>query len=389
MHKILGLVLAGFLGTPAWAQESVLTTTLPARSDLPSRPSTKPYKADLKISLAGRSFQDEIVNARYSRSVIGFNGRADFLDVLSGNLSAAQYFTSGAASNLYGVTEVGAGLNGALVEEASLKLHSEEDASVTAGILKVDLNPVSSIMGQGNWMGASLDGQKALGDLTLSVDGTQATPTSKDTSNRVLDEGTLPLFSTASLKAEQKFGDSGVSLAAAASHFVFTDPSSQAAVDSQKIGSTVLGVGKTADFVYEYRGMEYGVKLKKVFTGLSEISLEASTLRNELSPKNQNTGGQIKASTKYATDVYNLYADLSTFRIESDCLPAAYGPLFYGYTNRIGNGLSMKYEHKKTRIAVYGSYTQAQVLDKDALSAQYQADRDIYAVGAEVKYDLF
>lgn len=212
-------------------------------STMPNSPSAatmnRNYEGSMTFGMLGRTFNDDVVESRFARTVIKFDLDAKFSDWMEAKLSASQLFTTGATSNLYAVTEGNSGLNATTLDEASLAatlLHLDHvDGVLSAGVLRVDLNPINSILYQGHWMAgaADLDLHNSAGSLHLNA--TQSTPAATSYSNRLEDGDTLPLLTTGTLQGNWNI-NSAWTLMAAETGFVFTDPSSQAATDSQKIG---------------------------------------------------------------------------------------------------------------------------------------------------------
>lgn len=384
--------------TSAWAQDNVNQITMkPPEADI-SPEGGKRYTGALSLSLSGRRFDDEIVNSRFTRAMLNIEVDAVFMPWLTGRFSAIQNFTSGAASNLYLVTEGAAGSNSAFVDEVYLTvLPTTDDAlstKLSAGIVSLGANPILSAMFSQSWMGAKTEIKNSGKDGFIALSAGQGTPSSGGTSNRVIDENTLPIYTTGALNGKIGLGDTGWSVGAAASHYVFTDLASQAAGDSSKLGATTMGNGRAGYlFVYEFRGMEYAALVEKKFDSGDKISLRGSTMRNELAPTGNNVAnlGRIEYDRSLSA-AWKLKAGLTAFAIQSDALPATYAISSYGFTNRKGSYTSLKFENKKEKYSLFAGYTVADVLQKDvsiAPAAQYQADRLIYSLGAEVNHDIF
>lgn len=400
MRLIFGAIsLAGLLGgLTARAQENANQISIKApESVITSSGESKRYSGKFTLSLTGRRFDDEIVNSRFTRAMLAVEVDANFAGWLQGRFAALQNFTTGATSNLYGVTEGGSGSNSALIDEVYVSLLPfRSDAftsTVSAGIISLGANPILSAMSSQSWMAGQVELKNKGTDGFIALTAGQGTPSSGATSNRVVDEDTLPIYTTAALNGKLEILKSGWSVGAAAAHFVFTDLASQAASDSQKLGATVSGNGKGGFlFAYDYRGMEYAGLLEKKFADGDKLSFRSSTMRNELAPTGQNRAVLGKVEYDKAFNVWKLKSSITAFRVESDAIPATYAVSSYGFTNRKGAALSMKLENKKEKYALFAGYTKAGVLETDvrlAPSAQFQADREIYSLGAEVTHDIF
>lgn len=387
MKKALGIALAlCFASEMTLAQETSLVSTQPK----PKRNAFRSYKGDVTFGMSAREFSGDVVSARFSRMVLDANFEAEFTSWLDARLQAAQLFTSGATSNLYAAPEGGSGTNGLFLTEGSLSLKPVDGVVAKGGILSLGINPISSLMSDASWAGYSVGLKQKLGGLTLGADAAQAIPTARGTSNRIVDEDTLPLFTTGTVHAEMKFGDTGFSTKAAASHFIFTDPASQAAQDSQQVGSTVVGNSRSGFlFAYEFRGMEYGLELKQKFANEDEISVKGALTENTEAPEGMNLGSRYSVRYMRAGDQWNSSVTLTGFEIQSDVLPATYTSPSFGFTNRVGNSISLRFDNKKHNFGLSGAYTRANILDETALAARFQGDNEIFTFGAEVSHDLF
>ncbi len=121
----------------------------------------------------------------------------------------------------------------------------------------------------------------------------------------------------------------------------------------------------------------------------NSISLKGSTIRNELAPQGSNSGWQGRFDFKSRLNSFDLIPSYTKFRMESDALPASAANFLYGFTNREGSVYSLKMDFPKEKFSAFASYVKANVISNTALSSQYQADREVYTIGAEAKYDLF
>ncbi|MBX3040652.1 MAG: hypothetical protein KF789_08105 [Bdellovibrionaceae bacterium] len=387
MKKALGMTLALCLATTvAQAQENSLTTSAPAKA---KRSGFRNYSGEASFGMLGREFGGDVVNARFSRASISGLFNFEFTDWLQAKLEATQTFTSGATSNLYSAPEGGSGSNGLGLDEASLTLKPIDKVTLKGGILPVGANPVFSLMAPGSWAAYSVGARQKIGSFTLGLDGAQGIPTARSTSNRIVDEDTLPLYTSGTLLGELKT-QSGFIAKAAATRFIFTDLSAQSAQDSQQIGSTVVGNSRSAFlFAYEYRGMEYALELKQVLFNEDEIGIKGSFAENDSAPEGMNQGGKVALRYMRAGDNWNSAVTLTRFNIESDVMPATYTSSGFSFTNRQGNSIALKFDNKKHNFGLLGSYSKSDVLNRDAQAARFQGDNEIITIGGEVTHDLF
>jgi hypothetical protein len=377
-------MLASLVGFSAFAE----TSTVSAPLKTPKQFSDRTYKGDVAFLIHGKRFDDAVVNSRYARLFISLTLEANYRDWFQARFAATQILTSGQASNLYGVTEAGTS-DGLLFQEASLNLIPVKGVEASTGIIAVDLNPLySQMMGQSNAGGALKADLK--GDLgTLGMYASQSIP-GTGTSNRVTDEDTLPLLTVGTLSLEFPADTVGFNFKTAATQFVFTDLSSQAAADAQKKGSTIVGNGSGGYlFAYEFRGTEYAAAIEQNVFRADKITIKGSTVRNELAPDGQNMGWQGNLKYLKSFNKWTLTPSYTRFHMESDALPSAYSLLNLGFSNRDGASYAVTIDFPKEKFSIFGGYVNSNVLNQNSTAGMFQADRDIYTLGAEAKYDIF
>ncbi len=353
---------------------------------------TRSYKGELGFTLFGRKLQDEVVNSRFARMVVAASLTANYQDWLTAKLGVLQFLTSGQSSNLYAVTE-GAASNVTLIDEGYIKAalsSTNWTVSAAAGIISANLSPIySNMMSQSN-AGVSLLGgyqNDANGEVLIFAE--QSAPTSKSTSNRIIDDDTLPLMTVGGLRGVLPVAKTGTKIKAAVARFVFTDLSSQSANDSSTIGNTTTGNGKGGySFAYDFRGIESSLVVEQDLFLADRVTLKGAAVKNELAPAGANSGWTGKIEYKKAFNKFELIPSLVRFRIESDSIPASYGQTGI-FTNRVGTGYGLRLDFPAEKFSAYAGFTEADVINNNTTSSIYQSDRQTYTLGAEAKYDIF
>ena len=354
--------------------------------------SSRTYKGDIGFTLTGRKLQDEVVNSRLARMVVAASLTATYQEWLTAKLSVLQMLSSGQSSNLYAVTE-GASSSATIIDEGYLKVGSSSTdwtASASAGIISANLSPLySNMSSQSNAGFALLTGYQNSEKGEALIFAEQSAPTSKTTSNRIIDDNTLPLMTVGGLKATLPLAKTGTKIKAAVARFVFTDLSSQSANDSSTIGNTTTGNGKGGySFAYEFRGIESSLAFEQDMFLADKLTLKGAAVKNELAPSGANSGWTAKAEYKKSFNKVDLIPSVVRFRIESDAIPASYGQTGI-FTNRIGTGYGLKLDVPSEKFDLFAGFTQADVINTNTTSSIYQSDRQTYTLGAEAKYDIF
>lgn len=375
-------------------------TTNPLKQELrvdvsePSKNSNSMYNADIGYTLMGRRFDDPFVNSRWGRSIIESSIGMKYEEWLKARLAAVLIFTSGSVGSQMGVTEAGA-TNGLFLEEASISISPVKWIEGSAGVLDIVYNPIMSFFSGAAQPGGmfSLD-HKFESDLRLRFEVSQSIPTSAARGNIITDEGTNPLLTLAIAYADFKNAPTGSRIRASATHYEYTDLSTATASDSLRTGSSVAGT-KDFQFVHEYRGKEFALGFEQEIGISHELKLKGSVISNERAPEQLQNGEQVKLEYERKFNKWNLVPSVTQFRIEGDALPSSYSISSFGYTNREGYAANLKVVIPKHKLNVFAGYTNANAINKNgenlnvSQNSTYQADREIFTLGAEVTYEIF
>ncbi len=399
-HSRLSLfaILAGFVfSTPAFSNVNPLKQEL--RTQVEERNTDRNYTGDVIYTLMGRRFDDPFVNSRWGRAIIEINMGLNYETWLEANFSAAQLLTSGASSYQLGVTEAGPS-SGLFLNEASLTLKPlGENFKLTGGVLDVSYGPIYSLFTAQAQAGANINlnqkGESSFGQSKINFDISQSIPASAK-GNIITDEGTNPLLTLAVLSGELKNVDTGSRLRASVTHYEYTDLSTSTATDSQKTGSTVLG-SKDFQFAYEFRGREFALGFDQEIGLSHKLEWRGSSMSNERAPAENRDGWQQQVRYTRTFNKWKLIPSITQFRVESDALPSSYGISSFGFTNRQGYNVTVKVDFPKDRFNFFGGYTNAKaIVGSDDIQqftnsnlGTFQADREIFTLGAEVTYDIF
>lgn len=370
------------------------------RTEVREKSSEQKYNGEVIYTLMGRRFDDPFVNSRWGRAIIEVSLDLEYEEWLEADFSAAQLLSSGAASYQLGVSEAGPS-NGLFLNVASLTLKPfGPNAKLSGGVLNISYSPIYSLFTSQAQAGANFNlnskTETDLGNTKLSFDISQSIPTSGARGSIITDEGTNPLLTLATLYGELKNEDMGTRVRASVAHYEYTDLSTSTAADSQKTGSSVVGA-KDFQFAYEFRGREFALGLEQE-VGLSrKLAWKGSLMSNERAPKNLRDGWQQKLEFTRTYDKWKLIPSVTQFRVEGDTLPSSYSIGTYGYTNRQGYNVSVRADIPKQKFSLFAGYTNAQAIQSsddnqiftNSNQGTYQADREIYTLGAEVSYDIF
>lgn len=377
----LTLIALMMMSHQLWAQADLATSaTTPVVND------ERPYKPTGRInfSLYSRQTEDAFASSQQGATGIGAEFTAKYGDHITLGVDLLGLFGSGNASNFW--NDDGKAPNSILLNETYVKVNFHKNIFVKAGVVKTPLNPVFSIMTPGAFVGAQEEWQIGADESNIKLIAYQGIPSSGTVSRRIYDDGTNAYFLSQTISANLKT-TYGTEFKTAASRFQFENLSSNVAGDSYLSGNSLTafeGMGKLARFRYGFMGTEVAFNLKQEI-GKHEVCLFGSAIKNDQAPAGKNEGAIVGGCVKVAFGNYSVRPSYSVFDYDADVTPAAYTALTGRYHNRKGYRIGIDFELKKEKLALKTYYTSMELKDANP----YLADREIYNVAVEAKYDIF
>jgi hypothetical protein len=349
----------------------------------------RPYKPTGKVtfSLYSRQTEDSLSRSHQGTTIINPEFSARYDDYISLSLELAGLFGSGNASNFW--TDDGKAPNTILLHEAAAKINVHKNAFIKAGALKATLNPLSSIMPVtfgGAFMGVQEEWQIGADDSNITLGAFQAIPSSGTVSKRIYDDGTQAYFLSQTVGSKLKVS-SGTEIKAAATRYQFENLSTNVAVDSYFLGNSLTafeGSSKSFRFRHGFMGTESAVTVKHEINK-HELFLFASMIVNDQAPDGKNKGNMVGGSIKASFGNYAIRPSYTRFNYDADVSPAVYSTTTARFQNREGYRVGFDIELKKEKLALKNYYIKMDLKDANP----YLADREIYNIAVEAKYDIF
>lgn len=377
----LVLIVGMMLSLHLWAQSDLTTSVA-----VPTVNDERPYKPAGRVNfgLYNRQTSDAFANSNQGATSIGVEFTAKYNEYLTLGVDLLGVFGSGNASNFW--NDDGKAPNSILLNETYVKVNIHKNIFVKAGVVKTPMNPVYSIMTPLAFVGAQEEWQIGADESNIKLTAYQGIPSSGTVSRRMYDDGTQAYYLAQTLSGNLKSGF-GSDFKIAVTRFQFENLSSNVAGDSYLSGNSLTafeGMGKLARFRYGFMGTESAVNFKQDI-GKHEMCLFGSTIRNDQAPAGKNEGRILGGCFKVAFGNYSVRPAYSVFNYDADVTPAAYTTLTGRYHNREGYRIGVDFELKKEKVALKTYYTNMEVKEANP----YLADREIYNVAVEAKYDIF
>tara|TARA_B110001454_G_scaffold219194_1_gene251317 strand:- start:74393 stop:75580 length:1188 start_codon:yes stop_codon:yes gene_type:complete len=386
----LALTLTLFLSAVFQAKaQSSSTLSVSPNLSAPKDEEEKPYKPTGKVAftLYSRQTEDSFSRSHQGTIIINPDFSAKYGDYISLNLELAGLFGSGNASNFW--TDDGKAPNSILLHEAAAKLNLHKNVYIKAGALKATLNPLVSIMPVtfgGAFMATQEEWKIGADDSNISISAFQGIPSSGTVTKRIYDDGTQAYFLTQTLAGMLKV-NTGTELKVAATRFQFENLSTNVATDSYFLGNSLSsfeGSSKSFRFRNGFMGTESGATVKQEI-GKHEVFAFVSTIINDQAAEGKNKGRMVGGSVKAVFGNYIVRPSYTRFNYDADVTPAVYTTMTSRFQNRDGYRVGIDIELKKERLALKNYYIKMDLKDANP----YLADREIYNIAVEAKYDIF
>lgn len=339
----------------------------------------------LYFAMYGRQLEDKFAKTSQGVAVINPEFEVKYGDRLTLGLDFAAIIGTGNASSFW--NDDGKAPNSILLSEVFAKINVYENIFVKAGAIETTINPLGSIMSGMTFIGAQEEWQIGANSSNITLTAYQAVPSSGSVSRRLYDEGSQAYFLSQTVAGKLKQESTGSEFKLAATRFQFENLSTNVANDSSLLGNSLAafeGTAKAFRFKYGFMGTEIAGNFSQEI-GPVDLTLRASQIVNDQAPEATNKGKQYGAQIKYTQGNVVLKPGYTVFDYDADVTPVTYTLVTSRYQNRTGNKISMDIELKKEKLALRTYYLN--MIEKE--DNPYLADREVYNVLLEAKYDIF
>ncbi len=385
---LAALALLVLSSTKAFAQDASSTASTTLSAPVPTTElSPIKFKSNLDVLEVGREFDDRYLRSVNSLTVVTPHFDAIYNSWLSFDLEMSGVFVAGNTKNLY--TEEGKGTNIVILDEAAVSMKPMKELEFRAGALLTKINPILSIMSENCFVGTT---QKftylsASENLKISATANESIPSAGTVTPGLIDDAPNAYFVSGTLAADINLIGVDSKLKFASTAFQFGNLSSNVASDSRFIGNSPMsfdGIGDLSRFSIGFGGFETALSFKTDWTKTLSTEIVGSTIINQKAPGDRNNGVQAFVNLKKKFQNFNLVPSFGIFNMAADVTPATYTILPNRFHNRKGFTAEIDIQLEKQKLVFFGSYTRADVLQDTV----YLADRNMYNLGVEAKYDF-
>lgn len=339
----------------------------------------------LTFAIYARQIDDALSKSNQGVAVINPDMEVKYGSQLTLGLDFAAIIGTGNASNFW--NDDGKAPNSVLLTKAFAKYNFHENVFLKVGALETTINPVYSIMSNMTFIAAQEEWQIGAKNSHIALTAYEAIPSSGSVSRRIYEDSSQAYFLSQTVSAKLKDEELGSEFKAAATRFQFENLSSNVATDSALLGNSLgsfEGVGKAYRFKYGFMGTEVAAHVSQE-VGPFDFNLRGSKIVNDQGPTGTNEGQQYGFLVKYNLGNVLLKSGYTKFDYGADVTPATYTLVTSRFHNREGHRITMDVELKKEKLALKTFYINMKEIEDNP----YLADREIYNVLLEAKYDIF
>ncbi len=341
----------------------------------------KVFVLNFSFSSSGSSITDKNVTGTGSATWIGIEFDWNVTKWIKAQFIGGYQFAKGNSATVYG-TESNP-YTGPGFDEASFTTTVIPATQISAGLVKTELNPLSSSFSGSGFAGFREVVEFKSGDFVGSLKGFQVAPSSVSASNRALDDKKSPFLTIGNLNLGIK--QKRLEVMFGFSKFDFYGLTTTLADEARYIGNTVIGDGsKTVYYKYKFRGQEIAAKTELTFRIDDKLGFSGNMTKNDVAPEKRNSGWKSSAYYVYNMGRYSVKPSITRFRFDPDLLPAQFSSGSFGYLNRDGYSGEIRATLKKYKLEGFLSYLDAKEVEPKAA----QSDRISLTVGLEVKYEI-
>lgn len=375
--------------TNVLAQDAATSTTAVISAPIQTAEPLSPikFKGLLDVLEIGRKFDDKYFQSTNSLTVVTPRFDAYYNSWLSFDLEVSGIFVAGNTKNLY--TTEGKGTDIVILDEVAINIKPTKELEFRAGALGTKINPILSIMSENCFIGTiqKYTFLSASEDLKLTATAEEAVPAAGTVTPGLINEAPNAYFVTGTLAADLAISSMNSKIRFASTGFQFGNLSSNVASDSRFIGNSPRsfdGIGDLSRYTIGFGGFETAVAFKTDWTKTLSTEFVGSTIINQQAPSDRNNGAQAFINVKKKFQTFNIIPSFGMFNMAADVTPAAYTILPNRFHNRKGFTAEVDVQLEKQKLVFFASYTNADVLS-DSI---YLADRKMYNLGMEAKYDF-
>lgn len=340
-------------------------------------------KFEVRAGMGAKRRADIATMTTLGSGYLEASGERNFGKYLSGNFLAGAYFASGSGASLYQTDATS--YEYFAISQASITLKPLEMFDVEAGILGRPFTTLPAFFAAEGFLGAA--GNVNLGDpdgIHVTLQARQQFLTSEADQNAPNATNNPKLTM---LGADVTFKSRQFNFGLAGHFFDFTTLPAAVANQAIMINDTTSMRSPVNSFAYDFRGLQFGANALWTASKRFDLGLKGGYIVNNAAAPGTGAGYLIAIGSKYVLNpTVTLKPELGTYYNERNVIPAPYVSSAYEIINRRSYRAYLGVELPIEKVTLFGSVTQANMLDKN--TAQIYTDRTIYQIGVEAAYDI-
>ncbi len=383
---VMGIATANAQENQITGQPVIDETSTLTKSISPTEINSVKYKADVEVYGEAFSITDNYFKEGGAFTDIVPHINARYNSWLALDFQFELFFRSANTESRF--TQEGKATRALFIDSAALVVNPLPGLTLSGGIIYQAINPIRSIVSEEGSAGASEKYEIPINPQNKFIlIASELIPNSGTVTPGIIDDAPSAFFLTQTLEYEADIKALRTEVKMAVTHFEYGNLSSNVASDSMFIGNDIRsfsGIGPNTHFSIGFSGLESSAEAVTHLDRTLNMKLGTSIIQNTEAPSDRNFGAQGFVELTAKLGNIKISPALKYFKVGADVTPATYTILPYRYFDRQGFTVGMAVELIKEKITFFGNYTNSSLI----LPSRYLANREMYYLGLEAKYDV-
>ncbi len=317
--------------------------------------------------------------------VTNFDGEHTLLEGLTLKADVSAILETGSAQSVYDTNPYDPSSRLSL-KEAFLSYRPWDFLKLDAGAISGKVHENELFKGSSPFIGFHEKISYDPSNIILSLSAFQGIPNNFNLAQRLgkVDEGEPRFFKET---AAFEWHPEHFSLRTHFSHWAYSQLSTGVAYQSRFLGNTISGLGKeNSRFVSGFKGYEGMFEFSTIVFKNYELGASyLAHINDNARDKSKDSGYLIAPYTTILYGPGTTTARLLKFELQADSIPAYYGSLKFGGTNKKGTGIELEWKTLDESFLVKARYLKNEEINPSS----FQADEDLIMLELRRVYDIF
>lgn len=337
------------------------------------------------IGLGGEKIQSDLNKTSTVGLVARFTGSHTLLEGLILKADARAILETGSSQSVYESNSYEPTSRLAL-SEALIEYTPWSPLTLSAGAISGSTHDNRLFISSGAFMGLAEKITFNPGSFVIGVNAFQGIPDNHNLAQRLgkVEEGEPRFFKEAIVL---EWHPETFSLRSHIGHWAYSDLSKGVAYESRFLGNTISGLGKeNSRFTTSFKGFEWMLEFSTIVYKNYELGVTYLGVQNTVMKDKARDNGYLVAP--YTSILYGpgiTTARFLSYRLEADAIPAYYGSLMFGGTNKKGAGIELEWKTLDESFSV----SARAMKNKEIAPSSFQADEDLIMIELRRVYDIF